>query len=215
MYVNDYIKKCKSYLGTKEGGARHKLIVDAYNTIKPLPQGYKVKYSDSWCACFVSAMAWLVSGGTDTDFPYECSCNRMIEISKNKKIWVENESVAPSVGWLVLYDWDDNGSGDNQGSSEHVGVIYKVNKKTFEVIEGNKSDSVSTRKINIDGKYIRGFIAVKYDTVTPLGKKSIKEVAQEVIKGLWGNGEARKKKLEASGYDYYKVQKKVNELLGK
>lgn len=44
--------------------------------------------------------------------------------------------------------------------------------------------------------------------------KSVSEVAQEVINGKWGNGDTRKKKLEAAGYSYSEVQAKVNELLG-
>ena len=43
--------------------------------------------------------------------------------------------------------------------------------------------------------------------------KSVDEVAKEVIRGKWGNGEDRKKKLEAAGYNYTAVQQKVNELL--
>ena len=43
--------------------------------------------------------------------------------------------------------------------------------------------------------------------------KTIKEIALEVIDGKWGSGEARKKKLINAGYDYDKVQKKVNEIL--
>lgn len=46
-------------------------------------------------------------------------------------------------------------------------------------------------------------------------KKSVDEVAQEVLKGLWGNGEDRKKRLIAEGYNYNEVQAKVNELLNK
>lgn len=50
-------------------------------------------------------------------------------------------------------------------------------------------------------------------TATP-EKKSIEEVAKEVIDGkIWGSGSDRKKKLEAAGYDYKEVQNKVNELL--
>lgn len=45
------------------------------------------------------------------------------------------------------------------------------------------------------------------------GTKTVDEVAKEVIKGLWGNGADRKAKLTAAGYDYDKVQKRVNELL--
>lgn len=44
-------------------------------------------------------------------------------------------------------------------------------------------------------------------------KKSVATVAKEVLKGKWGNGEERKSKLEAAGYDYAKVQKKVNDLV--
>mgnify|MGYP002962265034 CR=1 FL=1 len=43
--------------------------------------------------------------------------------------------------------------------------------------------------------------------------KSTDELAREVIKGLWGNGAERKKKLTAAGYCYAEVQNRVNELL--
>ena len=41
----------------------------------------------------------------------------------------------------------------------------------------------------------------------------IEELAKEVIQGKWGNGQERKDKLTAAGYDYSAVQGKVNELL--
>ncbi len=44
-------------------------------------------------------------------------------------------------------------------------------------------------------------------------KKSIDTIANEVIKGLWGNGSERKKRLTAAGYDYSAVQSRVNQLL--
>lgn len=44
-------------------------------------------------------------------------------------------------------------------------------------------------------------------------KKSVDQIAKEVIQGKWGNGEIRKQKLIAAGYDYSAVQQKVNELL--
>jgi len=48
---------------------------------------------------------------------------------------------------------------------------------------------------------------------TTIPKKSIKEVAKEVVLGKWGNGAERKKKLEAAGYNYSDVQKEVNKLI--
>lgn len=45
-------------------------------------------------------------------------------------------------------------------------------------------------------------------------KKSNEEIATEVIRGDWGNGNDRKSRLEAAGYDYAAIQKIVNERLG-
>lgn len=42
----------------------------------------------------------------------------------------------------------------------------------------------------------------------------VTEIAQEVIQGLWGNGQDRVNRLTNAGYDYNAVQQKVNELLG-
>ena len=44
-------------------------------------------------------------------------------------------------------------------------------------------------------------------------KKSIDEIAREVIQGKWGNGTDRKNRLTNAGYDYNAVQKRVNELM--
>ena len=48
---------------------------------------------------------------------------------------------------------------------------------------------------------------------TKPAKKSVDEVAREVIAGKWGNGVTRVRLLTKAGYNYYTVQKKVNELL--
>lgn len=50
-------------------------------------------------------------------------------------------------------------------------------------------------------------------TPTSSPKKSVDEIAREVIQGKWGNGSDRKKSLIEAGYDYSEVQKKVNQLL--
>ena len=43
-------------------------------------------------------------------------------------------------------------------------------------------------------------------------KKSVDELAQEVIDGKWGNGKDREVRLTNAGYNYKDVQNKVNEL---
>lgn len=49
--------------------------------------------------------------------------------------------------------------------------------------------------------------------VTPPALKSIEEVAREVIRGVWGNGNDRKNRLKAAGYDPYAVQAVVNKII--
>lgn len=48
---------------------------------------------------------------------------------------------------------------------------------------------------------------------TVVQKKTVEELAKEVIAGKWGNGKERKQRLTSAGYDYKAVQSKVNELL--
>lgn len=47
----------------------------------------------------------------------------------------------------------------------------------------------------------------------PTGRKTTLQLAREVIKGDWGTGNDRKKRLTAAGYSYREVQAKVNQLL--
>lgn len=43
-------------------------------------------------------------------------------------------------------------------------------------------------------------------------KKSVQQIAREVIAGKWGNGAERKARLLKAGYNYAEVQKWVNKL---
>ena len=209
----------QSWLGKNEADGSYKSIIDIYNSYKgTFPRGIKMDYSWAWCACTWSAAA-IKLGYTDI-MPIEISCYYIIEEAKKKGCWVENDAYVPKPADAVLYDWEDSGSGDNQGMPDHIGTVETVNTAngTFTVIEGNYSNSVKRRTMKINGQFIRGFICPKYNaddggSVVP-EKKSVTEVAQEVISGLWGYGEDRRKALTEAGYDYDAVQERVNELLG-
>ena len=54
---------------------------------------------------------------------------------------------------------------------------------------------------------------VTANTSSTSKKKSIDELAREVIRGDWGNGQDRKNRLTAAGYNYSEVQKRVNQML--
>ena len=150
----------KGWLGWSEANGKHKKIVDIYNNHKPLARGYKVQYTDEWCATAVSA-AFIKAGLTDIGFT-ECSCNRMIDLYKAKGRWEERDSYAPKIGDILMYDWQDNSIGNNVGSADHVGLVAAINGTRLTIIEGNKNESVSYRSINANGKYIRGYCLPDY-----------------------------------------------------
>jgi hypothetical protein len=81
----------------------------------------------------------------------------MIDLYKKAGRWIENDAYTPQAGDIIFYDWQDNGTGDNVGSSDHVGIVISVNGTNLKIIEGNISDSVGYRNIKINGKYIRGY----------------------------------------------------------
>ena len=172
------VDQAKSWLGRKEADGSHREIIDVYNGHTPRARGYSVKYTDAWCATFVSACA-IKCGYTDI-IPTECSCQKMISLFKNKGCWVENDAYVPSAGDVIFYDWQDNGVGDNTGHSDHVGIVEKVSGNTIVIIEGNYSDSVKRRTLKVNGKNIRGYGIPKYDDEKPVEKPAEKPAETHV-----------------------------------
>lgn len=86
-------------------------------------------------------------------------------------------------------------------------------------IRAGKPYNWSTFKSKVKAYYNGNTSASKPSAGTGSGsssssKKTISQIAKEVINGEWGNGDARKQKLESAGYDYDAVQKEVNKQLG-
>ena len=55
--AQDYLNVWRSWIGFSEANGKFKQIIDLYNSMKPLPRGYAVKYKDEWCDTTVSAAA--------------------------------------------------------------------------------------------------------------------------------------------------------------
>lgn len=156
----EIVNTAKKFVGAREGSEQHKIILATYNNYRPLPRGYTVKDTDAWCAATTSA--WAIMCGFDKIIPIECSCNRLIALAKKLGIWVESDNYAPHPGDICLYDWQDDGKGDNADPPDHVGLVTERNEKAFQVLEGNYSNSVKYRSMQVNGKYIRGFICPDY-----------------------------------------------------
>ena len=154
--VEKILNQAKSWIGLNEKDGSHKQIIDVYNNHLPRARGYKVKYSDNWCATFVSACA--IKTNLINIIPLECSCGEMIELAKQMNIWNEDGKRSPNVGDIIMYDWDKK-----DGWPEHVGIVESVANNQITVIEGNKSNAVGRRVINVGNASIRGYIQPNYD----------------------------------------------------
>lgn len=173
------VAQARDWLGCKESDGSHKKIIDVYNGHKPLARGYAVKYTDAWCATFVSAVAIAV-GYTDI-IPTECGCGQMLDLFKKLGCWVESDSYKPGPGDIIFYDWEDTGAGDNTAYPDHVGIVEAVSGNTITLIEGNYSNSVKRRSIAVNAKLIRGYGVPKYDKESEEVKTEVKtEVKKEV-----------------------------------
>ena len=128
--------------------------------------------------------------------------------------------MTPKVGAVMV--WEGKGS-----LAGHVAIVERVDSDsqvfTSESGYGSSAFWNQTRKKG-SGNWgsgsnyaFKGFIynpAVKDEPKpAPAPAKSIDELAQEVIRGDWGNGQERKDRLTAAGYDYNAVQARVNEIL--
>lgn len=212
--ANEVLNVARGWLGYSEKNGKFKEILNVYNSHKPLARGYTIKTTDEWCDCFVSACA-IKANAVDI-IGTEVGCEKHIEIFKQKGIWIEDGSVKPKVGDIILFNWDESAQ-PNNGHADHIGFVEQVNGNTIICIEGNMSSKVGRRTINVGWGYIRGFARPKYAassaSVTKPAKKTLDQIAKEVIQGAWGTGAARKSALTKAGYDYTAVQNKVNELL--
>lgn len=165
--VETVLNIARGWIGCKESDGSHKQIIDVYNSYTPHPRNYTLKYTDSWCMGFASAC--FIKAGLAALCPIECSCGTAIELAKTMGIWEENEDIIPPVGALIMYDWDKK-----DGWPEHVGIIESISGNKLTVIEGNKSDTVGHRTINVGDASIRGYVLIKYDgaTATPAPSQS-------------------------------------------
>ncbi len=180
------------WIGHKEGSAGHKEIIDTYNSQKVLPRGHKMSLTEPWCAATVSAA--IIAAGLEDYIPSECSCNELIKAAMAEEIWVEDDTHIPSVGDIVMYDWQDDGAGDNTGKADHTGIVVGVYDAQFDVCEGNANNKVGIRGLDYNSKYIRGFICPRYDLIAK--QISLNEMTEgerwAVENGIiagYGNGE--------------------------
>jgi hypothetical protein len=149
-------------VGIKEGTAEHKKIIDIYNAQHKLPRGYKMTYTDAWCAATMTYIG-IVLDIIHIILP-ECSCSAMIERYKKAGRWEERDDYVPELADIVMYDWDAQ-KGECTGAPEHTGMVVGYNGKNPLVLEGNYDNQVKIREICVEYIKVRGYCLPDYGSL--------------------------------------------------
>jgi GH25 family lysozyme M1 (1,4-beta-N-acetylmuramidase) len=144
-------------------------------------------------------------------------------------IWFLKGAMSVKAGDLIMFRYSGLSPIDKYSAS-HIGIVEKVDGNTITTLEGNVEGSndnwSNTSKFKRKTRYLsdgsvhsffRPYWNDNSDTKNYISdnKKTVKELAKEVIAGKWDSGDNRKNKLMQAGYDYNEVQKEVNkQLLG-
>lgn len=139
---------------------------------------------------------------------YDYIVNKWEQSRLNKyELWYADWRDEPSSYWVKK-------SGIHQYTEQGPKYGEDINQSDVNIVFKDYPTIIKTRGYN-------GFKVVKSTTskttkttkTTKTAKKTNTEIAREVLKGYWGNGEARILKLKKSGYDYNEIQKIVNKLV--
>ena len=178
-----------------------------------------------WCDVFVD-WCFVQAFGKVTALKLLCTtikscgagCRYSADYYQNKK---QFHTSKPQPGDQIFF-----GSGNTW---QHTGLVVKVDSKYVYTVEGNTSGAsgvvangggVAEKKYLLTYNRILGYGRPDWSVVEATAapspaapKKSVDEIAKEVLAGKWGSGATRKAKLTEAGYNYSEVQKKVNALV--
>ena len=129
-----------------------------------------------------------------------------IKVIRNKGKAIPKEQAQPGDIALLILD---------SGAFQHLYVIMSSTKIFDSTHGGKKADDIRADR-NFGGRYVSGMkVLIRYTGkgLCAPPKRTIDQLAQEVIAGLWGSGDSRVTALTQAGHDYKAVQKRVNEIL--
>lgn len=110
---------------------------------------------EEWCACFVSwcaDQAGLIQRGAIPKFSL---CMDGVEWFQEKGKW-QNVGSIPIPGSLIFFDWNQD------GASDHVGIVENSDGAMVYTIEGNSGDAVRQNSYMVNSQLILGYGLVIY-----------------------------------------------------
>ncbi len=165
------------------------------------------------CVCLIKGILWGWNGDTsDTYGGAKYASNSVPDVSADQMI---------DYCYNVSSNFSNIQVGELLHTKGHVGIyignglavectpIWNDGVQITAVSGIEHSNNYNVRKWDEHGK----LKFIDYSSNLDVIRKSIDELALEVIDGKWDNGYARKSRLIKAGYDYQAVQKRVNEIL--
>lgn len=154
-------------------------------------------------SCDVFVGVCVRNAGIDRSFPRGLN-NQITHLAKSdkfKEVSVTKDTVKD--GDIIVYTKTTGGG--------HICIVFggKIKEAGFEHYYPKTTDTLKARLSKSGKNWVKVYRVVN-KTV-----KTIDEIAYEVLDGVYGNGDDRKKQLTEKGYDYDAVQKRVNEIVAK
>lgn len=114
-----------------------------------------------WCACFVTWCADQCGYIDSGVIPRFSGCEQGVNWFQARDLWLDG-SATPTSGAIIFFDWvEDDGTQD--GSSDHVGIVEKVENGRVYTIEGNSGDACQQNSYPIGYFEILGYGTPKYE----------------------------------------------------
>lgn len=117
---------------------------------KPYWSWYGFNGRVAWCACFVS---WCADqcGYIDAGIiPKFSLCSDAVAWFKKNGQW-QDRNYVPQAGDLIFFDWENN------GRTDHVGIVEKCENSVVYTIEGNSGDACKRQHYAVGSKKIYGY----------------------------------------------------------
>ena len=108
-----------------------------------------------WCACFVSWCANQCGYIDKGIIPKFAVCGDGVDWFKAKSQWLDG-SATPAPGNIIFFDWPDE-NGVQNGDSDHVGIVEKVEGGRVYTIEGNSGDACERNSYPVGNYQILGY----------------------------------------------------------
>ena len=109
-----------------------------------------------WCACFVSWCAnecGYIEAGV---IPKFAACVNGVAWFQNRAQWLDN-SAEPTPGMIIFFDWNKEDEGGQDGRSDHVGIVEKVENGRVYTVEGNSSNRCKQKSYPLGHYEILGY----------------------------------------------------------